>query len=360
MKLGALWNWNRTQDDRGQTVEVRAPREVQRQASIDPQLAAISDRTFALLMPNYTLWQFVQFGVVSMAVPVVALTILGQSAIYWIFIPYMLLLTLVMMTYNVRRYRKVVPKLARVFIEEGICAGCGYTLEHLLETDDRMLVCPECSAAWKSDRVLRFAPIATVNRTRTLRGELAHYLRLVTESVQRRGIRDDRDSPRVVIALYAMRKVRATGEHRERLDQVVNALKPAGRPKRALYTVVLTVSSAVLIAPIVMDTLFGAPPGRGSLWPALFGVFQLLLAITIPRSDTGRPCKKVWQAFISHQLCPCCAADLHGRAPEPDGCTVCPGCRAAWRYREPDAADSGSTPPPAPSAGAACRTPPSA
>ncbi len=336
MSLSALWNWKRTQDDRGHTIKTNALREVQRQASIDPQLAAISDRALALLMPNYTMWQYVQFGVALMVVPVVSFTILGQSARYWVFIPYMLLFMLVMMTVNVRRYRRVMPKLTRVFIEEGICAGCGYTLEHLVETDDGILVCPECSAAWKRDRVLRFAPIATVSKTRTLRGESAHYLRLMTQSVQRRGIRDDRDSPRLVIALSATRKVHAIGDHRNRLDQVVDALRPLGRSRRALLTVVLAFASAGLLFDLIRGVLWGVPPGLGSAIPAMFGLFQLILAISIHRGDIGRPSEDVWRAFVGHHLCPCCAADLRGRAPESDACTVCPECRSAWKLAPGD------------------------
>jgi len=37
------------------------------------------------------------------------------------------------------------------------------------------------------------------------------------------------------------------------------------------------------------------------------------------------------QAFLHLGLCPTCDAPLKGYVPDPDGCTVCPECGAAWR-----------------------------
>jgi Zn-finger nucleic acid-binding protein len=364
MKLDTLLVWNRTQDDRGNTITINALREVRRQASIDPQLAAIGDRALAILVPNVSVWQCVQIGVAAMAVPLVTIAILGQGAFLWVYGPYLFLFPLIATAISARRRRRLAPRLTRVFIEEGICAGCGYTLEHLVESDDRMLVCPECSAAWKRDRILRFAPIAKVSKTRTLTSESKHFLRLMTESVQRRGVRDDRDSPRVVMTLRATRRVAAQGDHRERIDQVVEELKPLGRARRIIYAAVLTFMSAMLVFEFMIAVLNGVPPNRGSVLPAIFGLAQLSLAISAFRGDIGRPRETVQQAFITRQLCPCCAADLRDEPPESDGCTVCPGCRAAWRLgepdREPDPVTPAPTPEPSPSTDATHQTPPSA
>lgn len=50
------------------------------------------------------------------------------------------------------RQRKF-PKIAAVHLEHGKCAGCGYELKDLQVEDDGCVVCPECNAAWKSERI---------------------------------------------------------------------------------------------------------------------------------------------------------------------------------------------------------------
>ncbi len=36
--------------------------------------------------------------------------------------------------------------------------------------------------------------------------------------------------------------------------------------------------------------------------------------------------------YIKHGHCVGCGYDLNGLRPEPDGCTVCPECGAAWSF----------------------------
>ncbi len=50
------------------------------------------------------------------------------------------------------RQRKF-PKIATIHLEHGKCAGCGYELKDLFVEDDGCVVCPECNAAWKFERI---------------------------------------------------------------------------------------------------------------------------------------------------------------------------------------------------------------
>jgi hypothetical protein len=45
------------------------------------------------------------------------------------------------------------PKIAGIYLQYGSCAGCGYSLNDLPVEEDHCIVCPECNAAWKADRV---------------------------------------------------------------------------------------------------------------------------------------------------------------------------------------------------------------
>lgn len=44
-------------------------------------------------------------------------------------------------------------KIAQIHLDHSQCAACGYCLTDLHREADGCLVCPECSAAWKADRV---------------------------------------------------------------------------------------------------------------------------------------------------------------------------------------------------------------
>lgn len=53
---------------------------------------------------------------------------------------------------------------------------------------------------------------------------------------------------------------------------------------------------------------------------------------------------RFWQVrFKAIHRCPACECDLRGRAPESDGCSICPECSGAWRM--PSAS---TVPPPLP------------
>lgn len=50
------------------------------------------------------------------------------------------------------RQRKF-SKIAGIHLKHGHCAACAYELRDLPIEDDACIVCPECNAAWKADRV---------------------------------------------------------------------------------------------------------------------------------------------------------------------------------------------------------------
>jgi hypothetical protein len=44
-------------------------------------------------------------------------------------------------------------RIAEIFLMQGCCASCGYLLKDLAPEKDGCVVCPECNAAWKKDRI---------------------------------------------------------------------------------------------------------------------------------------------------------------------------------------------------------------
>ena len=43
--------------------------------------------------------------------------------------------------------------ISGIHLKYGRCAGCGYLLADLPTEEDGCIVCPECNAAWKADRI---------------------------------------------------------------------------------------------------------------------------------------------------------------------------------------------------------------
>lgn len=51
----------------------------------------------------------------------------------------------------------------------------------------------------------------------------------------------------------------------------------------------------------------------------------------IPKVLSPHVFRGIRGAALAIPRCPACATDLGNGEPEPDGCTVCPECGAAWR-----------------------------
>jgi len=49
--------------------------------------------------------------------------------------------------------RRRFDRIAEIFLDQGHCASCGYLLDDLAVESDGCVVCPECNAAWKKERI---------------------------------------------------------------------------------------------------------------------------------------------------------------------------------------------------------------
>lgn len=70
------------------------------------------------------------------------------------------------------------PMALRVVLSGGLCPSCGYDLLDLPEDSEGLVVCPECSAAWRSGRI---------DRSRRMAGESATSLGAQIEEADRQG-----------------------------------------------------------------------------------------------------------------------------------------------------------------------------
>ena len=333
LTFSSVMNFKRTIDDRGKSVECRSINAIKRQASRDPALAATADRIAAEALVQFKIWHGVAFGVSLPLLLIVSERLLPSDPFWLHLLPVIIFGAVAGMAMTRHHWRKVSPGLTRILIEEGICASCMYPLEGLSEDSDGLLVCPECAASWRRSRVIRFAPIARRSTNTTVRSLATFFLGNMRHGFDRRGIRDDHDSPRAVIALRSIRKIEqsATGYHKKRLRAATHVLRSKGRILRFALAALLGIILVSMVVPFALITRFGSSLPLIAIVPLVFaGFIYLTMAVTVLFSDLGRSSKLVRREFLTRNMCPCCAADLEDQSSENDDRTVCPACGAAW------------------------------
>ncbi len=70
---------------------------------------------------------------------------------YVVFVPAFATAAWVLVLPEIRRRR--FGRISEIYLDAGRCAGCGYELKDLTPEGDGCVVCPECHAAWRADRL---------------------------------------------------------------------------------------------------------------------------------------------------------------------------------------------------------------
>lgn len=236
-------------------------------------------------------------------------------------------------------------------VRAGRCAGCGYRLAELDADGDGFIVCPECGAAWRADRMSISRASGDAAARRAVRVSLRPAVRLPAFSVRV----DHRGRP-MNCALYRPPK-RAKSEYAERCSTASREILNPVRAKGLLLMCALTAAAIVLVGR--MAYIF-AENLTGPLWPVLAYLppiaFLLLAALLFHRGDSLVRRSAIEECTLAKGLCPSCWELLAGLPAEADGCTLCPECGAAWRLTSAASAPAParhSRPSPAPAHSAA-------
>lgn len=229
------------------------------------------------------------------------------------------------------RARQHGPELARLLLEEGLCPSCAYNLYGLAADANGLLRCPECGAAWRSERVIRAQPFAEGSV-----GMAASAVLEVSSQMHGWTVKDARGMRRPLVHPRLRKEVRACedGARRERLLAARGEFAPSGRLVRwAVSALILVIAISV-----VYLSCFVAPPPpsspMGMRMYAVLGFTTLVLLGLSAWSLFGNFCygaRRVKQSMLRRGMCPSCAEDLAVNEADGDGCTVCVRCLSVWK-----------------------------
>jgi predicted RNA-binding Zn-ribbon protein involved in translation (DUF1610 family) len=329
-------------DDRGRAVELmKWSGDLARVASTDPRLDRMIVRAQTVLMASrggrMNRWIGVAVGVGFLAASAFTRRFIPGVPPWIILLPPILLLGLGTRRLMLRSWRRCAPDLVRIAVEDGVCAACGYNLYALASEPDGCIVCPECGAAWRADRIRRAEP--TPADTGPPAGRMVRRTgAMVLRGFSRTMSVDDGGCPVLLVSPRLATEVRRAGtaEHLQRLLQARRRL--AGGFGRWFRWGVAGILLVLFAFPPVF-ILFVLPPigpATGAVVP--MSLFALLLPVGVLLGNFGYGgARRIRRILLDESVCPACGAEI-ARGDTPDEVTTCVDCGAAWKLPTKDPA----------------------
>ncbi len=232
--------------------------------------------------------------------------------------------------------RQVARQVAATAVAEGICGGCAYTLEGVPVEPDGCLVCPECGAAWRRERITRPHWESAAS---TELYEPAWWRRILFSMPRSRDLLAADDRGRFVRVLDSWLQLLPPARRAEwgpeRLRDVRARTRRVGRIWRWVLAGPVGLVGAMLAAG-AMTVLVNARRLTSddiALAGVLTGLAIMLglLVMAIIRSNGHSPPRKVAPVLTRLGLCASCGNSIAGVAPDSDGLATCGECGASWR-----------------------------
>lgn len=212
-------------------------------------------------------------------------------------------------------------------VAQGFCGQCGYSLRDLPPAEDNCIICPECGAAWRKERltwawwsspreVSRPAPPSRPFR-------FVFYPR-GSEAPDAAG----RLVPAITPSMVQDCAESSQGNDGAHWRSIWAELRPIGRLGRAVTSIVTAATAIVL-------SLSGAL----GLWPALtmasivlgalVSALGVAFAFALWRGDLYMVREDVVRVLTQHELCPSCAQQLT-RVVDDEHVVACSHCGSTW------------------------------
>jgi len=334
-------------DDRGNPITALRPRDIQRSAdaedsarthlavhlrqAIKVESQRFSVHRFGLIVVSVVAWAVVQVIVVQAG--------LGRypGVRSGAFIGGIIILVIIGREVTRRRVSRLVAATA---VAEGICGQCCYSLNSVPTDPDGRITCPECGAAWAYERITRphwlAASLATTFHDEWLpwRQWLSKsFWRFLTSTPKPSALIAADDRGRFVRTVdsrfFNLPRARREELTIPRVTALRKETRRRGRVLRGLLSVPFAAVSVTCV--IAAIKLLDDHEELGCIVVASFGLFFLIVTIAVNFSHSFLPPAHTARVLAADGLCGSCVSPIDSQPADPDGCTTCSACGAAWR-----------------------------
>jgi hypothetical protein len=224
--------------------------------------------------------------------------------------------------------RGALGQIARTAVAEGVCGSCAFSLEGAVTDPDARVVCPECGAAWRRDRIV--SPFWEKPAFPVLRWSLAAWLTPGSRGKGSLYAPDDRgryiQSPDSRL-LMVRPELLAELDPNERAA-LRRSMRRVGRWWRVLLMLGMTWMPGGLL--FLCWTLYSEGE-RGAVWVMLGITAPILLGVlSIPLGSAFGGPHRTARVIVAHARCGSCLHPLHDTQADQEGRRVCDRCGAAW------------------------------
>ncbi len=232
--------------------------------------------------------------------------------------------------------RGATSQIARTAVAEGVCGSCAFSLQGAPEGPNGCVVCPECAAAWSTERIVApywQRPVVPVLRW-TFAGWLAPGVRMRSALYapdDRGRFVESPDSRLMLVRPELLAEIEP--EERRRLQR---DMRRVGRgPRIAFMLGLIWLPAGLLYLCWMLYTDNDPYPAVALL---LFTTPILLAVLCIPLGSAFGGPHRTSRVIVAHARCGSCLHPLDEAPTDAEGRRVCPRCGAAWLT-------PGSTPP---------------
>lgn len=233
-----------------------------------------------------------------------------------------------------RRYVEFGERIGSICLAHAVCPGCLYQLSGVPADETGLMICPECGAAWKHERITPESTITIPTHAEAFKPGLG------MEGVQvQRWVRDADGNIFSLLDAAFGKVIRSASDedHRTRLREVRDTLRQNSRSRRLLAAFMTFAGTGYIVNIGLRGGPFMWPPTSVDQvlgWVLSFAALLLagrMIWLSFNPHGHGADEGEAVRRMIAARLCPSCGGDLELALPADAGRIQCRDCLAVWK-----------------------------